>query len=666
MSSVLVATLTLFNMETKANEEKYKRAEAFAADLGMVLQSFDKRIFLDGNQIPIGNWDRTWGTTESVVTDMIGKELIARNNSICGDYSQGWRPVISDNDREALVPCNLFNPNKTPFNFSFTGERNGNATDKTIISDWSMRVYHKSLNDFKDNFYLYPVIAQQVKLRTPLKMTGSLKTLFVNRVNDDEITANECYGIGVNCALELRYETSQGSHLGEDSYLRVDGSNAMRNSLVFAVNASAPEKCFIQDTPTTTKEVECGLAFDTTSKEIDVVADELFAGGLRLVDGESAVPAIVTCRDENGGSAFCGVGVSANSASPSSVKAKAYLNSMIANESMQLRNSSGSLVFDVDSSGDLYAKGTIDADGNITTKGDLTSDGNLLVKGNAALNGVMTAGAGVISSTLSTGSTATIGGQLNVAKQSTFSDVVRANKALYVNENVIGYSDVLSTGGDIAAINGNVVANQKITANHGDIVASRGNLVTTLGNITATNGTVNAKSVNAQTMKVTSIKSVGGSCYAAGEVARDSTGNLLSCTSGQWASAGGISTKVINAGGASYVSNSGGYVLADIETTKGNLGLKSLETTSKVRMYASEPVYIPSPCSYSSSSHNCPSSVSYSCEIQVSKNGISGCSGTYKSGTCSVSSCSTGCQCKYKSGSTKSFTIGISKVIFMK
>ncbi|WP_210499347.1 prepilin-type N-terminal cleavage/methylation domain-containing protein [Vibrio crassostreae] len=656
LASALLATTTIYRMQTEVEIQKLQTAQSYAHDLASVMHAIDKRIFLDGVKKSSGSWNSTWSTTELVANDMIGRELIAKNNSVCGDPS-GWSPVIASNSSEALVNCGLFQ-GRVPFNMHLEGERKGTVNDNAIINSWSLRAYHTSPEEFEKHFYLYPEIIKQVKRKSPLQMTGSLKVRYVNRVTDDELSAPDCYKKGTECAIEMLYSTSSSSIMGEDVYLRVDGSNAMRNSLFFATNANNPVKCWTQTSPTATPtQVNCGLNFDPSTQELDVVAKELFSQGLKLVDTNNATPAIVTCKDESGANEYCGVTLVE---SGGSVKAKAYLNSMIANESMQLRNNSGSLVFDVDSSGNLYAKGTIDTDGHITTKGNLTADGNILTKGNLTAHGQLIANSGAISNGLTTGGTATIGGQLNVAKQSTFSDVVRANKALYVNENVIGYSDVLSTGGDIAAINGNVIANQKITANYGDIVASRGNLITTQGNITATNGTVNAKSVNAQTLQVNAIKTETDRCDTKGQLARDSTGATLSCVDGKWAASGGMQTlsQSPNTSGTHYHPT--GYKVVSVDGESGNLGTYSLVSGKTYHVPQYKSVSVSQACTHAGTS--CPTSVSASCNIKISGSSVSGCTGTTKYNKCYF----TGSSCSSYSQGSVSITAKITDLLYMK
>ena len=124
-----------------------------------------------------------------------------------------------------------------------------------------------------------------------------------------------------------------------------------------------------------------------------------------------------------------------------------------------------------------------------------------------------------------------------------------------VNAVAANISTVNATTGNIATVNaGGVTATGNITADTGNITNAftagsittsgltvNGTMSATTGNITTVNSTtVNTTTVNAGTVALSTVVTTGSACSPDGYQARDSTGALLSCKSGTWASGGGV------------------------------------------------------------------------------------------------------------------------------
>ena len=131
-----------------------------------------------------------------------------------------------------------------------------------------------------------------------------------------------------------------------------------------------------------------------------------------------------------------------------------------------------------------------------------------------------------------------------------------------VNAVAANISTVNATTGNIATVNaGGVTATGNITADTGNITNAftagsittsgltvSGSMSAVTGNITTVNSTtentttLNATTVNSGTVALSTVVTAGAACSPDGAQARDSTGKLLSCSSGVWASVGGITT----------------------------------------------------------------------------------------------------------------------------
>jgi prepilin-type N-terminal cleavage/methylation domain-containing protein len=116
---------------------------------------------------------------------------------------------------------------------------------------------------------------------------------------------------------------------------------------------------------------------------------------------------------------------------------------------------------------------------------------------------------------------------------------VNAN-ALYVAGNIsadTGYLTGAFTASSI--ITSSLAVNGALSATTGDITTINS---TTINSTAENTTTLNATTVNSGTVLLSTVVTAGAACSPDGSQARDSTGALLSCKSGAWASGGGIVT----------------------------------------------------------------------------------------------------------------------------
>lgn len=340
----LFSMVQVFLWTSEQDERMERRAAEFGRDLAEVLYAVDKRVLLDSRVDQVinpttgvvtkGDWNNAWSTNADFFDGMLGRELIAVNNPVCGDVA-GWTPKVASNDRLALVKCNLMNEVHTPFGFNFEGARTSlNPTDTHVLGEWYFLVFQPTDIDFEENFKYYSVIRNKAELHDTLEMTGQHEVMFVDRSlpNLPELTSvSACYAAKSNCAIMFKYRTSQIGELMDDPYVKVDGSTPLVGSLRFRTSAANPEKCFKPDGA----EVECGLEFDLGTGNLSVNANEMTAAEFSLIFEDTGnTPVVTLCKDYKNFSSgspvdsVCGLSVVNDSGS---AVASAYLNEIHAN-----------------------------------------------------------------------------------------------------------------------------------------------------------------------------------------------------------------------------------------------------------------------------------------------------------------------------------------------
>ena len=179
--------------------------------------------------------------------------------------------------------------------------------------------------------------------------------------------------------------------------------------------------------------------------------------------------------------------------------------------------------------------GVVNAANVVNVTGALNANSTLKVNGVSTLTGAVNAGnaltvAGAVNAnnTLNVAGVSTLRGNVNtsagltVAGTSTMNGVVNANNALNVSGNTLLRSATTVNG--VLTVNNSVNASGNITSSgqvRGATLVSSGR--TTVGEFAQFNG----------------VATLGASCSPNGLQGRDSTGSLLSCTSGKWGRPGG-------------------------------------------------------------------------------------------------------------------------------
>lgn len=335
----LFSMVQVFLWTSEQDERMDRKASEFGRDLAGVLYAIDKRVLLDSRvdqvinpatgAVTKGDWNETWANNSEFFDGMLGQELVATNNPVCGDVA-GWSPKVASNDRLALVKCNLLNEEHPPFGFNFEGARVSiSPTDTHVLGEWYFLVYQPTDVDFEENYKHYSVIRNKAELHDTLEMTGQHEVMFVDRSlpNLPELTSvSACYAAKSNCAIMFKYRTSQVGELMDDPYVKIDGSTPLVGSLRFRTSAANPEKCFKPDG----SEVECGLEFDLGTGNLNVNANGMTAADFNLIFEDTGnTPVVTLCKDYKSFSSgspvdsVCGLSVVNDSGS---AVASAYLN----------------------------------------------------------------------------------------------------------------------------------------------------------------------------------------------------------------------------------------------------------------------------------------------------------------------------------------------------
>ncbi|WP_210499615.1 hypothetical protein [Vibrio crassostreae] len=327
LSIALVSVAQLYNVSHAVESERIEDAKSLGKKMAQVLIAMDKRVLLDGYSAPTGGWNKVWSGANAFSNEMLGRELIAFGNPVCGDPS-GWSPKVANNNELALIECNLLNGDRFPFKFNVRAERAANSSAPNIIEDWEVMIYHNNNTEFEENFRFYAPIRQQAQLYDALTMTGKHEVSFVNRTSGIEIeSSSACYSAKSNCGILFKYRNSKTAETPDDSYLKVDGSTALVDDLYFGVTAPQAAVCYMQGGT----EVPCGFDYNAASSELNMHATNVTATNYHLfIEDSAGTPVLTYCNDvDTGVSVPCGISVVDDGGS---AVAKAHLNKLHARE----------------------------------------------------------------------------------------------------------------------------------------------------------------------------------------------------------------------------------------------------------------------------------------------------------------------------------------------
>lgn len=506
----LISASQLMRIQIESKEQDTAKAISFGKEISDIGYAIDRRVTLDGYQMPAGgSWDSAYPTTNDVVSNMLGKELIARDNPDCGVPS-GWVPVSNNNKTLGLVSCDLAKTKEFPFGFSVKAARKGAADDPSIFSEWTVHYYHRNPALFNKHFKHYQRIVNAAKVRDPVNISGSKSFKMVDMRTGIQVSNSQCLAIGTDCAIEMKLSALHGMN---QIYLRQDGTNSMFGAIKFktSVNSGDNIKCFRAKHDggvSSDQSVDCGVSIGLADNSIKFDGHEANVNTLRLTNqnyGGGATPVPVKCKNKLGNDSFCGFAV-IDSASPLAVT---YANDVIATGLVRAKDLEAKTIVGDDltvkrltsseliETKDVVATESVKSGGNIEAQGDVVSEGKVTVKGDVVSGGTLWSQ------------------YVNISQNMNVGNAVHAKSGQF--------ESIQST-----SITSDVYDGQKMTLS-ADLSAR---------NINAS-GSVNAQGdVLGAMFRPKSSASSGGICSGKA-ITTDSSGNVLSCVSGKWSSSKG-------------------------------------------------------------------------------------------------------------------------------
>lgn len=225
--SVLIIGLIMFFGE----RTKRLNAQALSANMALLLEGIDKRLELEA--YTTANWQKkTWVGTQSVINDLVAKELRTKNSK-CG-VSGGWSSEYLQSNIE-LIPCEYWNSSILPYDLQASASYTDNAAKKTDSSKpeiqfFNIDYYFTDVDSFKKNMK-YLVLAKNNAEKFDDGRSLTLHTYtWLNRSNNTVISLEDCLKLKNGCALRTQIEIFTG--ISTDK-VRIDGKNNVMGELDF-------------------------------------------------------------------------------------------------------------------------------------------------------------------------------------------------------------------------------------------------------------------------------------------------------------------------------------------------------------------------------------------------------------------------------------------------
>lgn len=367
LASAIISATILFRSQIEIRHKEIDEVKSLASNAVKVPYAIDKRTLLDGHtlSLPTNNFI---GAKETV-QNFLEKSLIGDSSAACAG---GWAPVDAANGAMNLIPCNLFNYAKMPFNLDMDGSYD--LTPDGTIRSFGIEFYHKDDVDFDKHSHIYSKLVSYARILDAPQMTGTHKYFLVNRTTGSELTPKECNLAKSQCSFRAEYSTNYVG-MGEDPYLRVNGSNFMRGDIRFQGIGSATLECTKINDNGVSSQAECGLDYDQPAQDLSLNtrnanSENFYLANSSLKNASSSlIP--VSCVAYNGATrenVACGMTI---------LKDPTDSNKVISRAALDEISSKGS-IYTVNASGKTF---TVEANtGNIETKGGLTVGANASIK----------------------------------------------------------------------------------------------------------------------------------------------------------------------------------------------------------------------------------------------------------------------------------------------
>ncbi|WP_210498914.1 type II secretion system protein [Vibrio crassostreae] len=324
-------SLNQVHQEKKSQEQK---ASDLGKSLAEIMMAIDRRMLIDTPIKEEGDWNATWLNTQDVV-DMLKRELIAHNNPICG-RPDGWTPLVDDPEThsKALISCSTWDGSNMPLKLSAKGDRVSSSStaggNTKALTSWSITLYYDQFGYQEEYGHLLPKVVESARLNDIVRVKGNHDFQLVRLSNGEHLTNKECLQSQLDCAVKATFTSSQKGE-DNDTFLRLDSSNAMRNSITFFANVNdGRAKCYKPRELTYngsdhefSEPTNCGIDFNNNflepsrGVEIDANLTEISSGRLDVVASTAnqssamassltGLAASVMCTDANNINTPCG------------------------------------------------------------------------------------------------------------------------------------------------------------------------------------------------------------------------------------------------------------------------------------------------------------------------------------------------------------------------
>lgn len=368
LASALLFSAILFRTQIENKHAEVEKIREFASSVVAVPYGIDKRTLLDGHTLSLSK--TSFVGAQETFESFLKESLIGNTSPSC---TGGWAPRETVNGALALISCKQFNYNKMPFKFEMDGgyELNANNSVRRYYVDF----YHKTEADFKEFSHVYPQLMNFSRLMDSPQITGTHKYSLIHKATKKELTPSQCLSAKEFCSFRAEYLTNYVG-MGEDVYLRVNGSNFMLNSIRFKGLGSAAYKCNKLSSTGAPVEVACGIEYAPQTSPSDglmaVNTDDINTQDVNLVNNKmldssnNLIP--VKCKwDRNGTVIYvpCGLSLVKNPLNGGEVISRAALHDVSASGNIYTLNGSDKTFSVEGRTGNVLAKGKLNVLGGV-------------------------------------------------------------------------------------------------------------------------------------------------------------------------------------------------------------------------------------------------------------------------------------------------------------
>ncbi|HHJ3079718.1 TPA: hypothetical protein ACPVZG_003557 [Vibrio parahaemolyticus] len=365
LASAIISAAILFRSQIELKHKQIDEVKALASNAVKIPYAIDKRTLLDGHTLGLPT--NKFTGAKDTVQNFLEKSLIGNSSAAC---SGGWSPVDAANGAMNLIPCNLFNYAKMPFELDMDGSYE--LTPDGTVRSYGIDLYHKTDLDFEKYAQIYSQLVNYSRILDAPQMTGTHKYFLVHRTTGAELTPKECNLAKSQCSFRAEYSTNYVG-MGEDPYLRVNGSNFMRGDIRFQGIGSATLKCTKITDSGASSQAECGLDYEQPSQDLTLNSRNANSENFYLTNSSlkntsgSLMP--VSCVAYNGSTranVACGMTILKDPSNANKVISRAALDEIASKGSIYTLNGSGKTFTVAASTGNVETKGSVKADGSLT------------------------------------------------------------------------------------------------------------------------------------------------------------------------------------------------------------------------------------------------------------------------------------------------------------